>query len=198
MKKLVIIGAGGHGRVVADIARLRGYKEICFLDDDIKNPLAVGKVDDYVNHIADSEFFVAVGNNIIREKISVEISEKGGIIANLIHPSAVIANDVKSGRGIAVMAGAVVNTGAEIGDGCILNTACSVDHDCKIGKFVHVSVGAHLAGTVNVGDRTFICAGATVINNINIVSDCIVGAGAVVVKNLEQKGTYMGVPARLL
>ena len=196
MKKLVIIGAGGHGRVVADIARLLGYKKIYFLDDDVKNFLACGKIEEFLKYIPDSLFFVAVGNNAVRERFFEELKEKGGIIVNLVHPSAVIANDVNLGRGIVVMAGAVINTGSQIGDGCIINTASSVDHDCKIGKFVHISVGAHLAGTVNVGERTFIGAGATVINNINVVSDCIIGAGAVVVKNLGQAGTYIGVPAR--
>lgn len=197
MKTLVIIGAGGHGRVVADIARLSGYKEIYFLDDDVKNSLACGKIEEFLKYIPDSLFFVAIGNNAVRERFFKEIKGKGGIIVNLVHPSAVIANDVNWGRGIAVMAGAVINTGAKIGDGCIINTASSVDHDCKIGKFVHISVGAHLAGTVEVGERTFVGAGATVINNINVVSDCIIGAGAVVVKDIEIKGTYMGVPARI-
>ena len=198
MKKLVIIGAGGHGRVVADIARLTGYKQIVFLDDDIKNSLSRGKVEDFLKYINDSEFFVAIGNNVIRKRIFEKLTDKSGIIVNLIHPSAVIAKDVILGKGIAVMAGSVINTGTEIGDGCIINTASSVDHDCKIDKFVHISVGAHLAGTVNVGERTFICAGATIINNIDISDNCVVGAGAVVIDSIKEKGVYSGIPARLI
>ena len=95
------------------------------------------------------------------------------------------------------MAGAVVNADAVIGKGCIINTCSSVDHDCTISDFVHVSVGAHIAGTVNVGDRTWIGIGAVVSNNINICADCKIGAGAAVVKDIDMEGTYVGVPARI-
>lgn len=94
------------------------------------------------------------------------------------------------------MAGVVINNAAKIGNGVIVNTCSSVDHDCKISDFVHISVGAHLAGTVTVGNRTMIGAGTTVINNITIGEDVAVGAGAVVIREIEEKGTYVGVPAR--
>ena len=93
------------------------------------------------------------------------------------------------------MAGAVINTDTTIGEGCIINTCSSVDHDNRLGDFVHVAVGAHLCGTVEVGRRTWIGAGATVSNNISVCDDCILGAGAVVVKDIKEKGTYIGVPA---
>jgi UDP-3-O-[3-hydroxymyristoyl] glucosamine N-acyltransferase len=95
------------------------------------------------------------------------------------------------------MAGAVVNCGSEIHDGAIINTCASVDHDCMIGDFCHISVGVHIAGTVNIGNEVFVCAGATVINNLNICGECVIGAGAVVIKNIESVGTYLGVPAEL-
>jgi sugar O-acyltransferase (sialic acid O-acetyltransferase NeuD family) len=94
------------------------------------------------------------------------------------------------------MAGAVVNPYTEIGQGCIINTCASVDHDCRIGDYVHVSVGAHVAGTVIIGDNSWVGAGATISNNIEIVEDCMIGAGAVVVKNIEESATYIGIPAR--
>ncbi len=198
MKKLVIIGAGGHGRVVADIARLNHYQDICFLDDDSNNLFSDGKVQDFDNCIGKCDFFIAIGDNTVREKIFTLIFDKGGNIVSLIHPSATIAENVKFGKGVAVMAGAVVNSGVEICDGCIINTASSVDHDCKIDRFVHISVGAHLAGSVNIGKRTFVCAGVTVINNICIAGDCVIGAGAVVIEDIREKGTYIGVPAKKL
>ena len=83
-----------------------------------------------------------------------------------------------------------------IGEGCIINTACSIDHDCKLGNFVHVAVGAHLAGSVTVGERTWVGAGATISNNISICGECMIGAGAVVVKDIAENGTYVGVPAK--
>lgn len=196
MKQLVIIGAGGHGQVVADIARLVGYKKIIFLDDDENNHLSNGKVCSVNDYGSNYDFFVAIGDNKTREILFNKIKETDKCIVNLIHPKAIVANDVIIGSGVVIMAGAVVNTGAIIGDGVILNTCCSVDHNCKIGDFVHVSVGVNLAGTVCVEKRTFIGAGVTVINNIFIVKDSIIGAGAVVVNNIVEKGIFVGVPAK--
>lgn len=94
------------------------------------------------------------------------------------------------------MAGAVINPGSRVGKGVIVNTCSSVDHDCKIGDFVHVAVGAHLAGSVEVGEASWIGAGAIVNNNLCICGSCVIGAGAVVVKDIKEAGTYVGVPAR--
>lgn len=200
-KKLIIIGAGGHGRVVADVAKLCGYSEISFLDDSFGTATAecsvVGKVCAANKYYCTHDFFVAIGNSEVRERIMNEIKSEGGSFATLMHPSAVIGSNVEIGRGSVVMAGVVINAGAVIGEGVIINTSSSVDHDSRIGDYVHVSVGAHLAGTVEVGKRTMIGAGATVINNIDICEDCMVGAGAVVVRNIKNSGTYIGVPARL-
>jgi acetyltransferase-like isoleucine patch superfamily enzyme len=96
------------------------------------------------------------------------------------------------------MAGVVINSGSVIGEGCIVNTCGSVDHDCKVDDYVHVSVDAHFCGTVTVGESTWIGAGATISNNITICGSCTIGAGAVVVKDIEEEGTYVGVPARLI
>lgn len=200
MNKLVIIGSGGHGKVIADIAEKNGYTDILFLDD---NPNAtacgsyavVGCCKDAARYFG-ADFIVAIGNAKVRRKLQTELTEQGLRVVSLIHPAAVIASNVTIGTGTVVMAGAVVNPYAEIGEGCIINTCASVDHDCRIGDFVHVSVGAHLAGTVTVGDSTWIGAGATVSNNIKIIANCMVGAGAVVMNSLDEVGTYVGVPAK--
>ena len=197
-KQLVIIGAGGHGRVAQDIAKYT-YSKIVFLDDaDVmhENVVLVGKTKDYVKYIENSDFFVAIGNNSVREKVTKMIKSSGANIVSLIHSNAVISNSVNIGVGSIVMAGAVINANADIGCGCIINTCSSVDHDCTIDDFCHISIGTHLAGTVQVGARTFIGAGATVINNIDICADCMIGAGAVVVKDIEKSGIYVGVPAK--
>lgn len=191
--KLTIIGASGHGRVVADIARLSGYDAIEFLDDDPSLSTCgsypvVGKTDE----AADGDFFVAVGNSAIRERLS-----KNRNLITLIHPSAVVAEGVEIGEGTVVMAGAVINSGATIGRGVIVNTSSSIDHDCVVDDYCHVAVGAHLCGTVKVGKNTWIGAGATVINNVNICGGCTIGAGAVVINNIEKPGTYIGIPAKL-
>lgn len=194
MKKIAIVGASGHGRVIADIAELNGYDDIVFLDDDesVKTcghyPV-VGKTSEGL----DRDYIIAIGNARVREKLQALHKDR---IVTLIHPAAVIASSAKLGRGSVAMAGAVVNPGAVIGEGCIMNTCSSVDHDCRLGDFVHISVGAHTSGTVIIGDRTWIGAGAIVNNNITICPDCMIGAGAVVVNDITEPGTYIGVPAK--
>lgn len=201
---LLIIGAGGHGKVVADVAETMGcYEKIVFADDDetiqscMGYPVLNGKKleDEFLRRY---DVFAAVGNSAVRKRLMEEAEGKGCFIPTLIHRSAVVASTVQIGRGTVVMAGAVVNPDAKVGKGCILNTASSVDHDCEIGDYCHVSVGAHLAGTVKTGGYTWIGAGACVNNNIEIGSHCMIGSGAVVVKNLLQAGTYVGVPAQKL
>ena len=199
MKQLVIIGASGHGKVVADIAKRNGYEGIFFLDDnetltECGGYAVAGKCSLYKEF--DCDVIVAIGNPEIRETIQMQVEQSGKNVPVLIHPNATVAEHVQIGKGTVVAAGAVINPGARIGTGCIINTASSVDHDCCISDFVHVSVGAHVAGTVSIGKRTWVGVGAAVSNNITICSDCIIGAGAVVVKNLIEAGTYIGVPAR--
>lgn len=201
MRKLVIIGASGHGKVVADIAKKNGYDEIVFLDDSDSAigcgayPV-VGNSNDIEGF--DCDFFVAIGNAEVREKLFAKLNQLNKSIATLIHPNAVIGENVTIGRGTAVMAGAVINPSTEIGEGCIINTCSSVDHDNKIADFVHIAVGAHLCGTVSVGSNTWIGAGATISNNLSVCCNCTVGAGAVVIKSIEEKGTYIGVPCKKL
>ena len=197
MKRLAIIGASGHGKVIADIAVKNGYKEIVFLDD---NPnvqecagfRVVGTSED-VDKYSDYDIIVAIGNASIRKKIHKQVGEYR--LTTLIHPQSVISRRVTIGKGTVVMAGAIINSDTKIGEGCIINTGASVDHDCNIGDYVHVSVGAHVAGTVTVEDSTWIGAGATVSNNVAICGECMIGAGAVVVKNIKESGTYVGSPA---
>ena len=198
MKRITIIGASGHGKVVADIAKLNGYEEIVFLDDNEqvkvcgKYPV-VGDSKNAAN--VDNDIFVAIGNADIRKRIMEPYPDKTFPV--LIHPHAVIADDVIIGKGTVIMAGTIVNSDVVIGKGCILNTSSSVDHDCIVGDYTHVAVGAHLCGSVTVGSETWIGAGATVSNNISIYRGCMVGAGAVVVSDIMEKGTYIGVPAKL-
>lgn len=196
-KRLVIIGAGGHGKVCAEIAELNGYDEIVFLDDS--NGLNVaGKSTDWPRYAEDSELFVAIGNSGVRKKLLEEMSLAGCRIATLIHPSSTVSKYATIKTGTVVMAGAVINTSAFVGQGSIINTCSSVDHDCVIGEYSHISVGAHLCGTVFVGANVWVGAGATVKNNISICADAFIGAGAVVVKDIDEIGVYVGVPARKL
>lgn len=198
MNKLVIIGASGHGKVVAEIAKLSGYNEIVFLDDNIeKNYCAglsiVGKLSEIRNFI-DYDLFIAIGSNSVRESIARKLLNFN--VVTLIHPQSIISERVKIGKGSVIMPGAVINSDAEIGQFCIINTCSSVDHDSLVGDFSHISVGSHIAGTVSIGNNVFIGAGATVINNLTIGSNSIVGAGAVVIENVSQNSKVIGVPAK--
>lgn len=201
MKKLLIIGAGGHGRVIADIAQKTGaYGEIAFLDDgDQKESMGlpvIGRVADMKKYVGAADFFVAIGNSKVREQMIEKLLSLGANVPVLIHPSAIIGACVEIGVGTSVMAGAVVNPCSTLGKGVILNTCSSVDHDCEIGDYCHIAVGVHVAGTVRLGERVWLGAGVTVKNNVNVCADCMIGAGAVVVKDIIEVGTYIGVPAK--
>ncbi|MFC7786758.1 acetyltransferase [Rossellomorea sp. GCM10028870] len=200
--KLLIIGASGHGKVVADIAlKMNKWDSISFMDDDesIESSMGikvVGKSNDALELVKDYDIFVGIGNNTIREKIQNELEENGASIPTLIHPNAVIGEQVILASGTVVMAGVVINCGTNIGKGCILNTSSTIDHDNIIEDYVHISPGAHLAGTVKVGKRSWLGIGSIVSNNVNITSGCTIGAGTVVVKDITEAGTYVGVPMR--
>lgn len=195
MNRLIIIGASGHGKVVADIAVLKGYKDIVFLDDkECVKECAGWPVIGKSAEAPDGEVFVAIGNADTRKRLMKLYKDR--VQPVLIHPSAVVAESVEVGAGSVVMAGAVLNPGARTGKGCIINTSSSVDHDCNIADYVHVSVGAHLCGKVELGEGTWIGAGAVVSNNLTICGGCMIGAGAVVIQNIVEPGTYVGVPVR--
>lgn len=199
-KRLIIIGAGGHGKVIADIALKNGYRDICFVDDEISEsslgfPVIGGICD--VKHLInnETEFIIAIGNNAIRKKIAEECNLNW---ITLIHPSAQIGFNVSIGKGTVVMAGAIINPNTIIGKHCIINSGAIVEHDNLLEDYVHVSPQTALGGTVTVGECTHIGIGAIVKNNVNICRDCVIGAGAVVVNTISRRGgVFIGVPARI-
>ena len=202
MKRIAIMGASGHCKVVADLALLNGYDDIVFVDKnpeiDMLGEYPVADEDTDLEYYIEKkyDFVVGIGEAAIRRKVQEMLESKGVNIVTLIHPAAVVAYDVEIGIGTVVMAGAVVNPGTTIGKGCIINTSSSVDHDNVIGDYCHISVGAHTAGTVTMGDNCWLGIGAIVSNNIDICSDVFMGAGTVVVRNIENVGRYFGIPAR--
>jgi len=197
-REIIIIGSSGHGNVIADIILKSNDKIVGFLDDDLSrtNPYDVpllGKISDCFKY-SDKKFIIAIGNNEIRRKIVERYPDLDYYTA--IHPSAVISNNVKIGKGSCVMAGAVINACVKIGNHCIINTTSVVEHDCTVDDYTHISPNACLGGTVNVGKSCHIGAGSTVKNNIYITDNVVVGVGAVVVKDIEIAGIYIGVPAK--
>lgn len=199
--RIIIIGASGHGKVVGDIAKLNGYKEILFLDDDSSKKttgkyMVVGTTKDTGTYAEEYDFIVGIGNNLIRKRITDELCKSGINQITLIHPTAVIDETVLIGKGTVVMANAVINADSIIGNSCIINTAATIDHDSVIKDYAHISPGVHIAGTVKVGEESWLGIGSSVINNIDISSKCIIGAGGLVNKDIEESGTYVGIPVR--
>ncbi len=198
----MIIGASGHGKVVADIAlKMNKWQHIEFLDRNAEISDCLGykvnlDTDDYTKFIEEYEFIIAIGNNAVRENIMNKLQTLGVNIATLIHPNAMLATDVNILEGTVIMAGVVINSSTKIGRGCIINTCSSLDHDTIIEDYVHVSPGVHIAGSVQVGKGSWIGIGSIISNNITVCDECIIGAGGIVLKDIIEAGTYVGVPVR--
>ena len=198
-KKVMIIGASGHGKVIADIVHQSGDKVLGFLDDDpakkaIHQIPVLGKIEDTQKYKDDYYFIIGIGNNKIRKEIAESNPALNYYTA--IHPTAVIGEGVRIGNGTAVMAGVVINADAEIKKHCIINTSAVIEHECVIGDYTHVSPQACLCGNVHVGEECHIGAGATVINNRTIDNNTVIGAESVVIKDINESGTYAGIPIR--
>lgn len=198
MNRLVIIGAGGHGKVIADNALKNGYTNICFVDDTVTGecidfPVIGTSADIEELNDGNTDFVIGIGNNAVRKRIAEKYDVNW---VTLIHPTAVLGTHVTVGRGTVIMAGAIVNPETVIGSHAIINTGAIVEHDNRIGNYAHISPGANLSGSVTVGDSTWIGTGANVVNNVVICGETIIGAGSVVVKTIDNEGTYVGVPVR--
>ena len=203
MNKLAILGASGHGKVVADCAEICGWPSIDFFDDawpalaQNGHWSVVGNSQSLLHSLSRYDgVIVAIGNNRIRlDKLRMLQCESASIIT-LIHPGATVSRYVKLGLGSVVFAGAVINVDTRIAAGAIINTAASIDHDCVLADCVHVSPGARLAGGVTVGDCSWIGIGSSIRQGVSIGSDVVVGAGAAVVSDISNGRTVVGVPAR--
>ncbi len=198
--RLVIIGAGGHGKVVADTALKNGYTDIVFVDDGsegtcLRFPI-VGTTRELMElNTPGTDFIIAVGDNDARKRIAESYDLPW---VTLVHPSAQIGTWAKVGVGTVVLECAKLNACSTVGDHCIINSGGLVGHDCVVEDYVHVSANASLGGTTRVGERTFVGLGSTLRNNIDVCPGCLIGAGAVVVKNITEPGVYVGNPARWL
>lgn len=211
MSRLLILGAGGHAKVVAETAIATGqYSEVSFLDDRFSGPDALSSVLGFTVlgplalalEPAHCEQFasaaVALGNATARLNWIGQLAAAGYALPVLIHPTACVSPSALLASGSVVFSQAAVQALASIGVGSILNTGCSVDHDVQLADGVHICPGAFLAGEVQVGARTWIGIGACVIQQVRIGSDVTVGAGAAVVRDLPDGVTAVGVPARVL
>jgi sugar O-acyltransferase (sialic acid O-acetyltransferase NeuD family) len=203
LKRLAIIGASGHGKVVAEIAVELGWDTIVFFDAEwpkmkthARWPV-VGSDSDSINHINSFDgFFVAIGDNEARCNLSSLLTSVEVKLVNLIHPSSVVSSSAQIGRGVAVMPGVVVNADSILGNGVILNTACIIEHDCRIEAFVHVSPGAHLAGGVSIGELSWVGIGSSIKEGLSVGANVVVGAGSVVLQNVKSNLVVFGIPAK--
>lgn len=203
VNKLALLGASGHGKVLADMAELLGWQHIDFYDDAWPTLVnngpwpVVGNTARLMQTLAEYQgVVVAIGNNAIRLAKLTELKQQGATLVSLVHPAAVVSRHASLGAGSVVMAGAVVNACARVGEGCIINTNASVDHDCVLAPGVHISPGANLAGGVSVGQGSWVGIGACVRQLITIGQNTMVGAGSVVVAPVSDFQIVVGNPAK--
>ncbi len=193
---MILYGASGHGKVIADILKKSGIYEIMFWDDDpqvrIEGYKVVQVPEEYAN---EDEVILSIGNNATRFKIAGTGIYKWG---KAIHPNAIIAENVTIENGSVLMAGVIVNSCTKIGAHCIINTSSSVDHDCIIDSFVHISPNATIAGGVKIGTGAWIGAGAVLIQNIKIGKWAIIGAGSILISDVPDYAVVVGNPGRII
>jgi sugar O-acyltransferase (sialic acid O-acetyltransferase NeuD family) len=202
MKRLALLGASGHGKVVADAALAAGWHEVVFFDDAWPSRADNGHwpvIGDSAALLASVDGFdgvvVAIGNCTVRWKLQGQLEDAGARMATVVHPRAYVSPFARLGAGTVVMANAVVNADAVVGSAGIVNTGATIDHDCALAHGVHVSPGAHLSGNVTVGACSWVGVGAAVRQGIRIGDNVVVGAGAVVVRAVEPGVTVTGCPA---
>ena len=206
-RNILILGAGGHGRVVLDIVLACGHHQVVgFLDNNadihgrrIDGIPVLGSVDD-LPHLAQQHgvegVVIAIGDNGVRRGLARKVDAYGIDLLNAVHPSATLAHNATLGRNVVVAAGVVVCAHCQIGDSVILNTGCIVDHQTMIGEGSHICPGVRIAGRVKVEPGAFVGIGATVIPKVTLGCESIVGAGSVVIEDVPALATVVGVPAR--
>ena len=206
MESLLIFGAGGQGKVIADIAaQQRGMHKVSFLDDrfpsinQLNDWPILGKFGEAHNFLNQhSHFIVGIGNNTMRLDIITKYSQSGFNCAIISHPQSYISQSSFIGIGTVVFAQAVVGPDSKIGNGCIINTGATVDHDCLISDGVHLCPGVKLAGEVQIGKNSTIGIGSSIINKVSIGNNVIVGAGSVVTTSIGDNLTIAGAPAKII
>ncbi|WP_235040391.1 acetyltransferase [Vreelandella profundi] len=205
MRRLAVLGASGHGKVVAETALQCGWESIVFFDDawpevQINGSWAiVGNTQALIQQLSEFDgVLVGIGNNHVRLEKVRQLKTLNAPLATLVHPAAVVSNTVLLGAGSVVFAGAVIQIDSQLGEACIVNTRASVDHDCSLSDGVHICPGATLAGGVTVAEASWVGIGACIKQLVNIGSNATIGGGAAVIRDVPCGQTVIGVPARSL
>ncbi|WP_211197195.1 acetyltransferase [Pseudoalteromonas arctica] len=202
--KLAVVGASGHGKVIADIAEQLGFI-VNFYDDAYPSKTYIehwpihGTCADLIalnnTSTTPNDVVVAIGNNNIRQQKIQLLQQNNFNLITLIHPAAVISQYVTIAQGSVVFAGAIINAFANIGIGCIVNTSAIIEHDCAIGDFTHICPNTALAGGVIIGSKSWVGIGSQIKQLIVIGDNCMIGAGSTVIKNIPDNVTAFGSPA---
>ncbi|MEH6531474.1 MAG: acetyltransferase [Photobacterium frigidiphilum] len=203
MTSCAILGASGHGKVIAEIAELNGYTNICFFDDrwpeinKIEHYNLLGDTNGLLESIKEYDLVViAIGHNEIRLAKQDLLESVGAVFGVLIHPKAVVSKYASIGNGSVVMANSVVNPFVTIGSASIINTGCTIDHDCFLADGVHISPGVNVAGGVSIGRASWVGIGSQIKQQVSIGKQVIVGAGSTVVNDIVDNQVVMGSPAK--
>lgn len=200
---IFVFGAGGHGRVVAEIVLACGWTVHGFLDDAAEKHAAtilglpMCGADEWLRSGARGRIALGIGDNRAREAIAERIRSAGASLISAVHPTAVVSPSAKLGEGVVVMAGAVLNAACWIGDGAIINTGAVIEHDVRVGNYAHVSSNCTTGGGAQIGDRALIGLAASVLPSKRVGSDSVVGAGAVVTRDIGDGEVAYGIPARI-
>jgi UDP-perosamine 4-acetyltransferase len=205
VQPLILVGSGGHARVLLSTLLLLDARVLGVVDPDKSRAELLGIPylggDDAVFRYDPGQVMLINGLGSVasienRLRVYESYRSRGYRFTSVIHPSAIIASETLLADGVQIMAGAILQTGCVVEENCIINTGARVDHDCVIRAHAHLAPGAVLSGNVHVGSRSHVGAGATVIQGVHIGSDSIIGAGAVVLSDVPARCTVVGIPAR--
>ncbi len=197
MKNLIILGAGGHGKSVAWVAKTtKKWKKVYFLDDNVSNDQVIGKFNDRHKY-KHNDFFVAIGNNHKRKEIYLTLKLEGFTLPPIISPTSDVTN-AKVGNGSIIMNRCFVNVDTLIEEAVIINNHVVIEHDCVISSFSHISPSVNIAGTSKIGEKCWIGIGSNIIHNLTIINNVIIGAGSTVIDSILEPGTYVGNPVKKL
>lgn len=196
-KKVIIIGAGEDGYIIANILK-HGNKIVGFLDDKKMGKNIIGLVPDYKKYIKEHYFFISIGDNQARKKIYLRLKKSGAQFVNAIHKTSYCEKDIKLGKNIFIGANCYINVNSVIGDNVFINNGCLIEHDNKIGDHSHLTPGVITGGGVSIGNESFIGLGTIINNHLSIGDNAIIGSGAVVINNIPSDVTAVGIPAKII
>lgn len=206
MDEIIVIGGGGHAKVVISVLKKSGYSIRGYTDRECHGAILgvpyLGKDDvlsDIVRKHTGCKAIIGIGKidaSPLRLSLQNDIGVLGFDFPVISSPHSIVNEAVALGAGTAVLDGVVANSGAEIGRACILNTGSTVEHDCRIGENVHIAPGVTLSGGVTIGNNCMLGTGCNVIQSISICAGCLIGAGSTVVKDITEPGIYAGSPAK--